>query len=59
MSDTQMEQQVKIQLAMMSINAIFNYGLPSFIKMMNSLNDKEKITLEDIENLTGPIKRQL
>jgi len=46
-----MDDQIKIKIAMASIDILFNQGLPALIKILTILNNKEKITTEDIQKL--------
>ena len=46
-----MDDQIKIKIAMASIDVLFNQGLPALIKVLTLLNDKDKITNEDIAAL--------
>jgi len=50
-----MNEQVKVKIAMAGLDALFTHGLPAMAKMINILNDKEKVTLEDIEQLKGDL----
>lgn len=43
-----MDDQIKIKIAMASIDILFNQGIPALIKVLTILNNKEKITTEDI-----------
>lgn len=52
-----MDDIVKVRIATVAIETLFLHGLPSMVKMMNTLNDKEKVTLEDIQELTKNMKK--
>lgn len=50
-----MDDKIKMQIAVTGIDALFKFGLPAMAKMINTLNDKELVTLEDIEKLKGEL----
>jgi len=50
-----MNEQVKVKIALAGLDVLFTHGLPAMAKMINILNDKEKVTLEDIEQLKGDL----
>lgn len=50
-----MEDSMKVQIGVAGLEALFKYGLPAMIKMLTILNDKEKITVEDILALRGEL----
>jgi hypothetical protein len=52
-----MNDAIKVQIAAASIEALFLYGLPTMVKLVNNLNSQEKITLEDIQKITEKMKK--
>lgn len=53
-----MDEAIKVKLITTSIDVLFTHGLPAMAKMINALNDKDKITLEDIESLKGNLNAE-
>jgi len=50
-----MDDSTKIQVGVAGLEALFKYGLPAMISMLTILNNKEKITIEDILALRGEL----
>jgi len=46
-----MTDEIKIKIAVASIEILFTQGLPALVKVLTILNNKEKITTEDIQKL--------
>ena len=44
-----MDDKVKIQIMLASVDALFKHGLPALANIVNTLNDKSDVTIEDIE----------
>lgn len=52
-----MNNAIKVQIASASIEALFMYGLSSMVKLISAFNSKEKITLEDIQEITDKMRK--
>lgn len=50
-----MNEQVKVKIALAGLDALFTHGLPAMAKLVNNLNDKEKVTLDDVKKLHGEL----
>ena len=50
-----MDDKVKMQIAVVGIDALFKFGLPAMANLISSLNDKELVTFDDIEKLKGEL----
>jgi len=50
-----MEDNVKIQIGVAALEALFKYGLPAMLNFLTILNNKEKITTEEIMALRGEL----
>ena len=44
-----MDNDVKIEIATTGIKVLFKYGLPALSNLVTSLNDKDHVTIEDIQ----------
>ena len=47
--------EIKGQIIVASVDALINHGLPAMVRMVSALNDKSKVTLEDIQALRGEL----
>lgn len=50
-----MDDTVKIQIGVAALEALFKYGLPAMLNFLTLLNNKEKITIEEIKSLRGEL----
>ncbi len=50
-----MDDSVKIQVGVAALEALFKYGLPAMLNFLTILNNKEKITIEEIMALRGEL----
>lgn len=50
-----MEDELKIQIGVAALEALFKYGLPAMLNFITILNNKEKITIEEIRALRGQL----
>lgn len=48
-----MDDTIKAQIILEGIPVLFNHGLPALYNMISILNNKEKVTLDDVKNLRG------
>lgn len=49
------EDKLKMQIAVLSLDALFKYGLPALAKIVNNLSSKETVTEADILKLKGEL----
>lgn len=47
---------MKGKIAVMSIDALFKYGLPAMANIVGRLNDKDVVTNEDIDKIGQEMK---
>ena len=47
--------EVEVKLMTSVIEVITNHGIPAFFEFINNLNNKEKVTVEDIESVKGEL----
>lgn len=50
-----MDDKVKAQIIIEGVEILFTRGLPALFKMISILNNKEKVTIEDVKNLRGDL----
>lgn len=50
-----MDGEIKLKIITTSIDALVTHGLPAMSKLINSLNDRDVVTLEDIQKLKGEL----
>lgn len=51
----EINDDVKIQIGVAALEALFKYGLPAMLNFLTLLNNKEKISLEEIKALRGEL----
>ncbi len=44
-----MDEKIKVQIMLASVDALFTHGLPAAARIINNLNNRSEVTLEDIE----------
>lgn len=50
-----MEDSIKVQIGVAGLEALFKYGLPAMLNFLTILNNKEKVTVEEIMALRGEL----
>jgi|GEM_PF-2857681 len=50
-----LDGETKAQLVLTAADVIVNKGLPALVKLASELNNKEVVTIEDIEAVKGEL----
>lgn len=50
-----MDDVVKVKLASAAVEIVLTQGLPAVINFFNNINDKELVTLEDIQSVRNEL----
>lgn len=52
-----LDEQMKAKVTIAAIDALFVHGLPAMAKLINTLNNKDVITNEDIDKIGEDMKK--